>query len=107
MSDLRSAMLAAYEAFDAEHGQHEHVRFSVFSAGVQAGAQERDAARARVAVLERTTRMARTFIVAVRKVTADNDGPTGACDSVIAAIDEALASLEESAGRGDRDITPP
>jgi hypothetical protein len=39
-------MLAAYDAFEAEHGDHEHVRISVFDAGFNAGyrigAEDRD-----------------------------------------------------------------
>ena len=34
---VEGPMLQAYEAFQAEHGEHEHVRFSVFDAGFQAG----------------------------------------------------------------------
>jgi hypothetical protein len=60
-------MLRAYEAFEAEHGDHEHVRLSVFDAGYHAGrrtaqadlaALERDNARLR-AVLERAADLSR------------------------------------------------
>jgi hypothetical protein len=43
-------MLRAYEAFEAEHGDHEHVRLSVFDAGYHAG---RRTAEADLAALER------------------------------------------------------